>query len=85
MSLKRCTRGWKKTGGSVSQKMNHNNDYNDKSLEKSNYLMYMDNIKLLGKNKNKNWKLILEERIYSQVIWMEFGIENNKKINKLTV
>ncbi len=37
--------------------------------------MYMDNIKLIAKNKKELENLIQAVRIYSQDIGMEFGIE----------
>ena len=48
-----------------------------KSQEKSNHLMYMDDIKLFVKSKNKKKleTLIQALRIYSQDIRVEFGIE----------
>ena len=46
-----------------------------KSQEKINYLMYMDDIKLFAKNEKELQILIQSERIYSQDIKMEFGIE----------
>ena len=46
-----------------------------RSQEKINHLMYMDNIKLFGKNGKDRETLIHAVRIYSQDIEMEFGIE----------
>ena len=46
-----------------------------KLLEKINYLMYMDNIKLFTKNEKELEILIQAVRIKSQDIRMEFGIE----------
>ena len=45
------------------------------SQEKINHLMYMDDIKLLTKNEKELETLIQTNRIYSQDIGMEFGIE----------
>ena len=47
-----------------------------RSQEKINHLMYMDYIKLFAKNEKELETLIHAVRIYSQVIGMEFGIEN---------
>ena len=47
-----------------------------KSQEKIYHLMYMDDIKLFGKNEKELETLIQIVRIYSQDIGMEFGIEN---------
>ena len=57
--LRKCTAGYKLS----------------KSQEKINHLMYMDDIKLFGKNKKELETLIKTVRIYSQDIGMEFGIE----------
>ena len=46
-----------------------------RSLKKINYLMYIDDIKLFTKNEKKLETQIYAVRIYSQIIWMEFGIE----------
>ena len=46
-----------------------------RSQEKINYLMYMDDIKILAKNEKELETLIHAVRIYSQDIGMEFGIE----------
>ena len=46
-----------------------------KSQEKINHLMYMDDIKLFAKNEKELETLIHAVRIYSQNIWIEFGIE----------
>ena len=46
-----------------------------KLQEKINHLMYMDDIKLFSKNEKELETLIHAERIYSQEIEMEFGIE----------
>ena len=46
-----------------------------RSQEKSNPLMYMDDIKLFAKNEKELETLIYAVRIYSQDIGMEFGIE----------
>ena len=46
-----------------------------KSQKKVNYLLYMDDIKLLVKNKNELETLIHTIRIYSQEKGMEFGLE----------
>ena len=46
-----------------------------RSLEKINYLMYMDDIKLVAKNEKEQETLIHAVRIHSQHIGMEFGIE----------
>ena len=46
-----------------------------KSQEKINHLVYMDDIKLLAKKEKELETLIHAERIYSQDIRMEFGIE----------
>ena len=46
-----------------------------KSQEKINYLMYMDDIKLIAKNEKRSGNLKEAVRIYSQNIGMEFGIE----------
>ena len=45
-----------------------------RSQENINHLMYMDDIKLFAKNEKELETLILALRIYSQDIWMEFGI-----------
>ena len=47
----------------------------NKSQERINHLMYMDDIKLFAKNEKELEILIHAVRIYSQNIWMEFGIE----------
>ena len=47
----------------------------NKSQEKINHLMYIDDIKLFVKNKKGLETLIQTVRIYSQDIGMEFGIE----------
>ena len=57
--LRKCTAGYKLS----------------RSQEKINHLMYMDDIKLLAKNKKVLKTLIHTVRIYSQDIGMEFGIE----------
>ena len=46
-----------------------------KSQEKTNHLMYMDDIKLFRKNEKELETLIHAMRIYSQDIGMESGIE----------
>ena len=46
-----------------------------RSQEKINHQMYMDDIKLFAKNENEQETWIHTIRIYSQDIWMEFGIE----------
>ena len=46
-----------------------------RSQEKTNHLMYMDNIKLFAKNEIERETLIHVVRIYCQDIAMEFGIE----------
>ena len=46
-----------------------------KLQEKTNHLVYMDNIKLFAKNEKELETLIHAVRIYSQDIGMEFGIE----------
>ena len=46
-----------------------------KSQEKTNHLMYMDDINLFAKNEKEQENLIHSVRIYSQDIGMEFGIE----------
>ena len=48
----------------------------NRSLEKVNHLMYMDDIKLFAKNEKGLETLLHTVRIYSQGIGMEFGIEN---------
>ena len=45
-----------------------------RSQEKINHLMYVDDIKLFGKNENELETLIHAVRIYRQDIGMEFGI-----------
>ena len=47
----------------------------NKSPEKINHLMYMDDIKLFAKNEKELESLIKAVRIYSQDIGMEFAIE----------
>ena len=47
----------------------------NRSQEKINHLMYMDDIKLFAKNERELETLIHAVRIYSQDIGMEFGIE----------
>ena len=46
-----------------------------KSLEKIDYLIYLDDIKVISKNQKEVRKLRQTVRIYSQNIGMEFGIE----------
>ena len=46
-----------------------------KSLEKINYLMYMESIKLFVKNEKELETLIQAVRIYNQAISMENGVE----------
>ena len=46
-----------------------------KSQEKINHIMYIDDIKLFAKYEKELETLILADRIYSQDIGMEFGIE----------
>ena len=46
-----------------------------KSQEKINHLLYIDDIKLFAKNEKELETLIQIDNIYSQHIWMEFGIE----------
>ena len=46
-----------------------------RSQEKINHLMYMDDIKLFAKNEKELETLILDIRISSQDLGMEFGIE----------
>ena len=62
--LRKCTAGYKLT----------------KSQEKTNYLMYMDDIKLFAKNGNELETLIHTERIYSLDLGMEFGIEKSAMV-----
>ena len=57
--LKKCTAGYKL----------------NRSQEKVNHQMYMDDIKLFAKNEKELETLIQTIRIYSQDIGMEFGIE----------
>ena len=57
--LRKCTAGYKLS----------------RSQEKTNHLMYMDDIKLFAKNERELETLIHAVRIYSQDIGMEFGIE----------
>ena len=57
--LRKCTGGYKLT----------------KSQEKINYLMYMDNIKLLAKTEKELKAQTQAWKIHSQEIRMEFGIE----------
>ena len=57
--LRKCTTGYKL----------------NRSQEKINHVMYMDDIKLLAKNEKELETLIHAVRIYSQDIGMEFGIE----------
>ena len=47
----------------------------NRSQEKINYLMYIDDIKLFAKNEKELETLIHAVRIYNQNIGMEFGIE----------
>ena len=47
----------------------------NRSQEKINHIMYMDDIKLFAKNERELEILIHAVRIYSQNIGMEFGIE----------
>ena len=57
--LRKCTGGYKLS----------------RSQEKSNHLMYMDDIKLFARNEKELETLKHAVRIYSQDIGMEFGIE----------
>ena len=57
--LRKCTGGYKLS----------------RSQEKINHLMYIDDIKLFAKNEKELKTLIHANRIYSQDIGMEFGIE----------
>ena len=57
--FRKCTTGYKLT----------------KSEEKSNQLIYMDDIKLFAKNEKELETLILAVRIYSLDIGIEFGIK----------
>ena len=41
--------------------------------------MYMEDIKLFAKSEKELGTLLQTVRIYSQDIWMEFGIENGKR------
>ena len=50
--------------------------------EKINHLMYMDDIKLFGKNEKELETLIHAVRKYSQDIRMEFGIEKCARLVK---
>ena len=49
----------------------------NRSQEKINHLMYMDDIKLFAKNERELETLIHAVRIHSQDIGMEFGIEKS--------
>ena len=49
-----------------------------KSQEKINHLLYVDEIKLLVKDKKKIETIIQTVRIYSQDIGMEFGKKNGQ-------
>ena len=58
--LRKCTAGYKLS----------------RSQEKTNHLMYMDDIKLVAKKNEKEQETLIHAvRIYSQDIGMEFGIE----------